>query len=93
MSCFGIRPREGTAVPCYTASGITSFAYLIGSSFMSVIQYTGVQQQRAMSSTKGAWTIVLAMQKFATLYCPFCFAGVEESEWVARGRGMARGLH
>lgn len=59
--------------------------YLAGSSFMSVIQYTGVQQQRATSSTNGAWTIVLAMQKLATLYCPFWF-GEQSARVIYRGR-------
>ena len=59
--------------------------YLAGSPFMSVIQYTGVQQQRATSSTNGAWTIVLAMQKFATLYCPFWF-GEQSARVSYRGR-------
>lgn len=52
---------------------------------MSVIQYTGVEQQMAMRNTKGACTKQLATQKLATLYCPFC--GLS-----GRGNGGREGL-
>lgn len=53
---------------------------------MSVVQYTGVQQQTAMSSTNGAWTMALAMQNIATPYCPFYR---KSAEVVGRAAGKA----
>lgn len=80
LSVFMVDTLTSTPTSCATLSMTKSMRNitrtnrknLSGASFMFVIQYTGVVQQMAISSTKGAWTRALAMQKLYTLYCPFC---------------------
>ncbi len=55
-----------------TPSSHLVLSHLTGSSFMSVMRYTGVQQHNAIRNTKGIWTTAFAIQKLATPYCPFC---------------------